>query len=109
MAVEIALAVEKLAFDLALLAGFGEVSMRPGQSSSMTHKRNPVDAVRAIAATRACVAASSALEAAGGHELERGVGGWQVEWWAVPLIFQAAAAAVDGVNACLTYLEVHPR
>ncbi|MGH8957839.1 MAG: lyase family protein [Acidimicrobiia bacterium] len=108
MAVEIALAMEKIAFDLALLAGFGEVSMRPGLSSSMSHKRNPIDAIRSVAAARACVAAASVLSATGGHELERGIGGWQVEWWAVPLVFQAAAAVVDGVDAALAHLEVHP-
>jgi 3-carboxy-cis,cis-muconate cycloisomerase len=106
-AVEMALAMEKIAFDLALLASFGEVSMRPGESSIMTHKRNPIDAVRVVAAARACVASASALSAVGGQELERGAGGWQVEWWAVPLVFQASAAAVDGAKICLTHLEVH--
>jgi 3-carboxy-cis,cis-muconate cycloisomerase len=106
-AVEMALAMEKIAFDLVLLSSFGEVSMRPGESSTMKHKRNPIDAIRAVAATRACVAAASALSAVGGNELERGAGGWQAEWWAVPLVFQAAAAAVDGAKVCLAHLEVH--
>ena len=105
-ALEIALAAGKIAFDLVLLAGFGEVSMRAGESSSMAHKRNPIDAIRSVAAARACVAASSALSAPGGNELERGVGGWQVEWWAVPLVFQAAAAAIEGVKSSLAQLEV---
>lgn len=105
-AVEIALAAGKIAFDLALLSGFGELSMRAGESSSMAHKRNPIDAIRSVAAARACVAAASALSTPGGHELERGVGGWQAEWWAVPLVFQAAAAAVDGVKSSLTQLKV---
>ncbi|HEY7583875.1 MAG TPA: lyase family protein [Acidimicrobiia bacterium] len=105
-AVEIALAAGKIAYDLALLSGFGEVSMRAGGSSSMTHKRNPIDAIRSVAAARACVAAASALTAPGGHELERGVGGWQVEWWAVPLVFQAAAASVEGLKAGLADLEL---
>lgn len=105
-AVEIALAAGKIAFDLALLSGFGEVSMRAGESSSMAHKRNPIDAIRSVAAARACVAAASVLSTAGGQELERGVGGWQAEWWAVPLVFQAAAAAVDGVKSSLAELEV---
>ncbi|HJQ95879.1 MAG TPA: lyase family protein [Acidimicrobiia bacterium] len=108
VAVELALAMEKIAFDLALLSSFGEVSMRPGESSTMKHKRNPIDAIRVVAAARACVAAASALSAVGGHELERGAGGWQVEWWAVPLVFQGAAAAVEGAKVCLAHLEVHP-
>ncbi|HJU51448.1 MAG TPA: lyase family protein [Acidimicrobiia bacterium] len=106
VAVEIALAAGKIAFDLALLSGLGEVSMRAGESSSMAHKRNPIDAIRAVAAGRACVAAASALWSPGGNELERGVGGWQVEWWSVPLVFQAAAAALDGIKASLAQLEV---
>ena len=105
-AVEIALVMEKIGFDLTLLSGLGAVSMRPGQSSSMAHKRNPIDAIRSVVAARACVAASSALLAPGGHELERGVGGWQVEWWAVPVVFQTAAATVDGIKASLAHLEV---
>lgn len=80
--------------------------MRAGESSSMAHKRNPIDAIRAVAAGRACVAAASALWSPGGNELERGVGGWQVEWWSVPLVFQAAAAALDGIKASLAQLEV---
>lgn len=104
--VEVALAMDKIAYDLVLLAGFDEVAMKAGRSSSMEHKRNPIDSIRAVTAARACLAAASALNAPGGRELERGVGSWQVEWWAVPLAFSAAAAAVEGVNDSLGSLEV---
>lgn len=106
IAVSIALAMDKIASDLVLLAHLGEVRMRAGESSSMAHKHNPIDAVRAVAAARACVAASSALSAPGGRELERGVGAWQVEWWAVPLVLQAAAASAFAVKVALSSLEV---
>jgi 3-carboxy-cis,cis-muconate cycloisomerase len=107
VAVEMALAMEKIGSDLALLAGLEIVSMRAGESSSMAHKRNPIDAIRAVTAARACVAAASALTTTGGRELERGIGAWQVEWWAVPQAFQTSAAAVEAIKACLHHLEVH--
>ncbi len=104
----IATSMGKIGSDLALLAqsDVAEVRMRAGGSSSMAHKRNPIDAVRAVAAAGACIAAASAVRVTRGHELERGLGGWHLEWWAVPLVFQAAAASVAGISACLGSLEV---
>jgi adenylosuccinate lyase len=40
------------------------------------------------------------------HELDRGIGGWHVEWLAIPLVFGTTAAAVEAMNACLGSLEV---
>jgi 3-carboxy-cis,cis-muconate cycloisomerase len=105
----VAIAMGKIGTDLALLAqsDIAEVSMRPGGSSSMVDKRNPIDAVRAVAASAACLTAGAALRTGRGHELERGVGGWHLEWWAVPLVFQAAAASVEAIETALGSLEVH--
>ena len=52
----IAIAMGKIGTDLALLAQseVAELKMRPGASSSMDHKRNPIDAIRAVAAAGAC-------------------------------------------------------
>ena len=104
----IAIAMGKIGTDLALLAQseVAELQMRPGASSSMDHKRNPIDAIRAVAAAGACLAAASALRSGHGQELERGIGGWHLEWWAVPLVFQAAAASVEAISAALGSLEV---
>lgn len=104
----IAIAMGKIGTDLALLAQseVAELKMRPGLSSSIDHKRNPIDAIRAVAAAGACLAAASALRSAHGQELERGIGGWHLEWWAAPLVFQAAAASVEAISAALGSLEV---
>jgi len=104
----VAVAMGKIGTDLALLAqsDIAEVSMRAGGSSSMSDKRNPIDAVRAVAASAACLTAAAGLRTGRTHELERGIGGWHLEWWAVPLVFQAAAASVDAIETALGSLEV---
>ena len=104
----VAVVMGKIGTDLALLAEseVSEVSMRGGGSSSMAEKRNPIDAIRAVAASAACLAAGAALRTGRGHELERGIGGWHLEWWAVPLVFQAAAASVEAIETALGSLEV---
>ncbi|MGH8927472.1 MAG: lyase family protein [Acidimicrobiia bacterium] len=105
---QIAITMGKIGSDLALLAqsDLAEVTMRAGGSSSMAHKRNPIDAVRAVAAASACTTAAAAVGVSTGHELDRGLGSWHLEWWAVPLAIQAGAASVAAVGDCLTSLEV---
>jgi 3-carboxy-cis,cis-muconate cycloisomerase len=98
----------KIGGDIALLASgsIGEVTVRSGGSSSMPGKQNPLDAVRAIAAARVCDGAVAMLGPGTSHELDRGVGGWHVEWVAVPLVFQASAAAVEAMSRALDSLTV---
>lgn len=92
--------------DLALLAHDGIARMRAGDSSSMPGKRNPIDAVRAVAAAEACAGAASVVTRGRPHELERGIGGWHAEWWAVPLVFQTAGAAAEAIRDAVGSLEV---
>lgn len=92
--------------DLALLAHDGVARMRGGGSSSMPGKRNPIDAVRAVAAAEACAGAVSVVTRGRPHELERAVGGWHAEWWALPQALQTAAAAVQAIGAAVGTLEV---
>lgn len=98
----------KIGTDLALLAqnDVGEVSMRPGRSSSMPHKRNPVDAVRAVAAAATCLPFLTVVASTRGHELERGLGGWQAEWLAIPMVFHACGAAVAATHRSLESLDI---
>jgi 3-carboxy-cis,cis-muconate cycloisomerase len=101
----------KIAWDVALLmqSDVGEVREgRPGGSSSMPHKRNPVHAPVAMACTRLAAAATSVVTASMQSELERGVGGWQAEWAAVPDAFRATAGAVDRVRRIVEDLRVDP-
>jgi 3-carboxy-cis,cis-muconate cycloisomerase len=103
-----ALTMGTIGSDVATLAssGIGEVSVRSGASSSMPEKRNPLDAIRAVAAAQACAGAVAMLSSALGHELDRGVGGWHVEWMALPLVFHTSGAAVTAIETCLQSLEV---
>ena len=94
--------------DLSLLAHDGAVRMRAGGSSSMPGKRNPIDAIRAIAAAEACAGAASVVTRGRPHELERGVGGWHAEWWALPMALQTCGAAVEAIGRAVDTLEVMP-
>jgi 3-carboxy-cis,cis-muconate cycloisomerase len=98
----------KIATDVSLLAqsSVGEVRVRSGGSSSMPGKRNPIDAVRAVAAATACNGFAVMLMSAPVSELDRGVGGWHVEWLALPMLLHTASAAVDAIDRCLGSLEV---
>jgi len=104
----VARAMAKIATDIALLSSseIGEVSVRSGGSSSMAGKRNPIDAVHALAAADACVGAVNTVMTTRPVELERGVGGWHLEWFAVPVVFMTCGAAVAAVRNCIDSLEV---
>jgi len=98
----------KVAGDVAQLVQLGEVTTRTGGSSAAVGKRNPIDAMRAAAAAEACLGVATVITNAKPHELERGLGSWHAEWFAVPLVFQTAGAAVEAVTAALSSLAVEP-
>lgn len=104
----VASSVAKIAADVALLAQseVGEITVRAGESSSMTHKRNPVDAIRAAAAAEVGQAMIAGLVAGRPHQLERGVGAWHAEWEMVPGAFRSVAAAVEATARCVGTLEI---
>lgn len=105
-------AMAKVAGDVALLAQteVGEVSegAAPGKggSSAMPQKRNPVDAIGAIAAARLAIGVVPVILSAMPQEHERAVGGWQAEWAANPSLFCYTASAVEHVRGALSGLEV---
>lgn len=95
----------KVASDLVDLAQteVAEVAVRSGRSSAMAGKRNPIDAIRTLAAEQVC----TALTAAGRpHSLDRAAGPWHAEWFFVPMVFQTAGAALEAVSRALTSLTV---
>jgi 3-carboxy-cis,cis-muconate cycloisomerase len=102
----------KIANDVILLAQteIGEVSegraAGKGGSSAMPHKRNPVDAVAAVAAARLTLGAVPVVFSAMAQEHERAAGGWQAEWVAIPDAFLFAAGAIQGVRSAVGSLEV---
>ncbi|MCC7371330.1 MAG: 3-carboxy-cis,cis-muconate cycloisomerase [Chloroflexi bacterium] len=106
-------AVGKIAQDILLLSQteLGEVAegSAPGKggSSTLPHKRNPVDTVAAVAAARLALGLVPVISASLMQEHERAIGGWQSEWAALPELFGYAAGAVERVRLSLAGLEVH--
>jgi 3-carboxy-cis,cis-muconate cycloisomerase len=106
-------AMSKIANDVVLLSQteVGELSegASPGKggSSAMPQKRNPVDAMSALAASRLAIAMVPTLMSGLEQEHERSAGAWQAEWVAVPHIFRHTAGAVAHARQLLEGLEVH--
>jgi 3-carboxy-cis,cis-muconate cycloisomerase len=99
---------DKVAGDIAQLSQLGEITTRAGGSSAAAGKRNPIDAMRAMAAAEVCLGTSTVVTNAKPHELERGLGAWHAEWCAVPIVFQTAGAAMEAVGAALSTMTVEP-
>ncbi len=108
----VAAAMAKVASDITLLSQteVGEVSTQAqasvGRSSTMPQKRNPVEAMAAIACARLAIGLVPTLLSAGVQEHERAVGGWQAEWEAIPELFQRTSGAVEWVHRAVGGLEV---
>jgi 3-carboxy-cis,cis-muconate cycloisomerase len=99
----------KIAFDVALLAQteVGEAgNSEAGGSSTMPHKRNPVGTALAIACAKQVGGYVSVLASSGGHEHERGVGGWQAEWHALSGALAYTGGAAAAVQRTLATLDV---
>lgn len=95
----------KVASDLIALSQteIGEVSVRPGGSSVIAGKRNPIDAIRAVAAEQVCSAMAASARP---HLLDRAAGPWHAEWMTLPVVFQTAGAALEAVGRAVASLEV---
>ena len=100
-------AASKCGLDAALLTQpeIREVEVRSGVPATTPHKRNPVDALRALAAAEAFQGAASVMLRAAPPALERGLGAWHAETFAVPLCFCTGAAALEAIDANLEYLR----
>ena len=105
-------AMAKVAGDVVLMAqsevGEAAEGAAPGKggSSAMPQKRNPVDAMTAIAAARLAIGAVPVVLGGMQQEHERALGGWQAEWEALPDAFRYAAGAVAAVARAVAGLEV---
>ncbi|MEP7202737.1 MAG: lyase family protein [Ilumatobacteraceae bacterium] len=98
----------KVGGDVAQLVQLGEITTRAGGSSAAAGKRNPIDAMRAMAAAEACVGLATVITHSKPHELERGLGSWHAEWFAIPLVFQTCGASLEAIGSALVSLEVEP-
>ncbi|SDL65759.1 3-carboxy-cis,cis-muconate cycloisomerase [Glycomyces sambucus] len=108
-AAEAAGACAKVAVDVILLSQneIGEIREgRPGGSTSMPHKRNPVAATCA----RACAARTpglvATLYAAMPQELQRSPGLWHSEWETLSDLLRLTGSAAAWLRECLEGLEI---
>ncbi|HET6780494.1 MAG TPA: 3-carboxy-cis,cis-muconate cycloisomerase [bacterium] len=102
----------KVATDVALLsqtevgeAASGATSAMGG-SSTMPHKRNPVEATAAIACAQLAIGVVPTVLSSMIQEHERGAGHWQAEWQAIPELFRTTAGSVEWVYRVLSNLEI---
>ncbi len=104
--------ITKIAHDIVLLAQteVGEVAedaaTGKGGSSALPHKRNPVDAMQALAAARLAAGVVPVVLSALAAEHERAVGGWQAEWAAIPDLFRYAAGTIAHTRRAVLGLQV---
>ncbi|HEX6683671.1 MAG TPA: lyase family protein [Candidatus Limnocylindrales bacterium] len=102
--------VAKVAGDVVLLASseVAEVSeARPGGSSAMPHKRNPVASVSARACAAQAPGLVATLLAAMAQEHQRAAGMWHAEWRPLRELLIATGSAVSWLRTCLEGLRVH--
>ena len=104
--------VAKIAGDFILMAQteVAEVAegaaLGKGTSSAMPQKRNPVDATHAIAAAQLAIGVVPVMLSAMAQEHERGAGGWQTEWTAIPDAFRHVMRAATHLRAAIGGLDV---
>lgn len=77
-------------------------SLRPGSSSSMAHKANPVLAVLVTSAARQVPALLSIIAGCLAAESERPAGAWHAEWQPLRTVLRLGGAAVERTSAMLT-------
>ncbi|MBA0126675.1 3-carboxy-cis,cis-muconate cycloisomerase [Haloechinothrix sp. YIM 98757] len=106
-------AVSKIARDVTVLAQTEvaeafEVDAGAGGSSAMPHKRNPVAAVAAAAASAQAPGLVSTLLGSAAHELQRAAGAWHAEWRPLGELLRSTGSAVAWLRTSLDRLRVDP-
>jgi 3-carboxy-cis,cis-muconate cycloisomerase len=102
----------KIARDVSLLmqTEVGEVfepaGAGRGGSSTMPQKRNPALSAQILAASNLAPGLVSSLLAGLVHEQERGTGGWQASWLALPQLLLLASGAFERTAEIANGLEV---
>ena len=100
----------KIARDLALMSQTEVAEAFPGEdaggSSTMPHKRNPVSAAVALAASVRVPGLVASMLAGMPQEHERGLGGWHAEWDVLPDIVLLTAGAARSIGFALDELVI---
>jgi 3-carboxy-cis,cis-muconate cycloisomerase len=97
----------KVARDVTLLA-HGEVSeARPGSSSAMPHKRNPVASISALGCAMQAPGLVATLHATMVQELQRAAGAWHAEWMPLRDLLVCTGSAAAWLHECLDGLRFH--
>jgi 3-carboxy-cis,cis-muconate cycloisomerase len=100
-------ALGKAATDVTLMDEVREG--RPGASSAMPGKQNPVAAVSVLAcARRAPGLAATLLSGVADAQLQRPAGAWQAEWGTLSDLLTLTASAAAWARDLLEHLEVEP-
>jgi 3-carboxy-cis,cis-muconate cycloisomerase len=105
-------ALGKIARDIALLMQtevaevFEPSAPGKGGSSTLPHKRNPVQSVAIIAIATRTPGLVATMLSAGMQEHERGVGGWHAEWDTMRELLLLTGAAALHMQTMLEGLEV---
>ena len=103
----------KIARDVSLLmqTEIGEVLEPAGEgrggSSTMPHKRNPVSCAAVLAAASRAPGLVATMLGVMAPEHERGLGGWQAEWVALPELALLAGGAACAMAETMDGLEVN--
>ena len=77
-----------------------------GGSSTMPHKRNPIAAMRALAAATMAPNLAATIIAAEVQEHERALGGWQAEWSTFPALALVTSGALSAIVEIAQGLDV---
>lgn len=108
---EAAGAAAKPARDVTLLAQaeVGEAREgRPGGSSTLPQKQNPIAAVSVLASAARAPGLVATLLSAGVQEHERAAGAWHAEWRPLADLFVTVGSAAAWLRDLLEHLEVDP-
>ncbi|GAB2662477.1 lyase family protein [Gordonia jinhuaensis] len=103
-------AVNKCATDIVAMSAteLGEVSeIKPGGSSAMPHKRNPVAAIAARADSRRAPGLLATMAANTDHEFARAAGPWHAEWPTLIELARVTIGATRRLSDSLSGLQVH--
>lgn len=102
-------ALGKIAGDVVLLSGFGEVAEgSPGGSSAMPDKRNSARSVQILACAHRAPGLVGTVYGGLPQALERSAGRWQAEWRTVGELLALTSAAARHGRVLLTELTVDP-